>query len=205
MLPRRIVLMCSRRASLVLVVGMTLVLLRCSSSAQLIPTPSITSIFPDSIVAGSAAFVLTVTGENFVSSPQSMVLWNGSPRATTFNASTGQLFVTILASDITNPGTGLVSVMNAPPGGTSLNSSSFAIVPVIKGAATITSLSPSSANPGTKGPFLLTVNGTGFIAGSIIRWNGTFRQPVTATLTTLTTNLTTNDLATAGIASVSVD
>src|SRR5271155_5927222 len=103
MLRRRIILMCSRRAALVLVVAMTLVLLHCSGGAQPIPTPSITSIFPDSIVAGSATFVLTVTGENFVTSPQSMVLWNGSPRTTTFNASTGQLFVTILASDITNP------------------------------------------------------------------------------------------------------
>jgi IPT/TIG domain/WD40-like Beta Propeller Repeat len=195
----------SRWAALILVVAMTLVLLNCSGGATLIPTPSITSIFPDSIVAGSATFVLTVTGENFVSSPQSVVLWNGTPRATTFNSSTGQLSATILASDITNSGTGLVSVMNAPPGGTSLSATSFSILPLMKGAATITSLNPSNANPGTKGPFLLTVNGTGFIAGSIIRWNGTFRQPVTATATALTTDLTTNDLASAGIASVSVD
>jgi len=197
----------SRWAALMLVLGMTVALLDCSGSAPLIPTPSITSIFPDSIVAGSATFVLSITGENFISSPQTVVLWNGSPRSATFNAATGQLFVTILASDITNPGTGLVSVMNPPPGGTSLSATSFAILPLVKGAPTITSLNPSSANPGTKGPFLLTVNGTGFVTGAIIRWNGTFRQPDpnTASSTVLTTDLTTNDLVAAGIASVSVD
>jgi Tfp pilus assembly protein PilW len=44
-----------------------------------------------------------------------------------------------------------------------------------------------------------------FVAGSIIRWNGTFRQPTSVTSTALTTDLTSADLALAGFASVSVD
>jgi hypothetical protein len=184
---------------------MTLLLLNCGGGPTIFATPSITSIVPDSIVAGSASFVINVSGENFSGSPPSVVLWNGNPRATAFNTLTSQLAVTILASDVTNPGVGLISVMNPGQGGITPTSASFNIVPLMEGAATITSLNPSSANPGTKGPLLLTVNGTGFNATSIIRWNGTFRQPVTFTSTALTTNLSTNDLAAAGIASVSVD
>jgi hypothetical protein len=198
-------LILSRWAAPTLLVVMTLLLLNCGGGPALIPTPIITSILPDSIVAGSASFVINVSGENFSANPPSVVLWNGSPRATVFNSLTSQLAVTILASDVTNTGVGLISVMNPAPGGTTLNPTSFNIVPLLKGAATITSLNPSSANPGTKGPLLLTVNGTGFVSGSIIRWNGEFRQPATVSPTALTTNLSTNDLAAAGIASVSVD
>jgi trimeric autotransporter adhesin len=198
-------LICSRWAAPALLVAVTLLLLNCGGGPTIVATPSITSIIPDSIVAGSANFVINVTGENFSASPASVVLWNGSPRSTVFNSLTSQLAVTILASDVTNPGVGLISVMNPAQGGTTPTPASFAIVPLIKGAATITSLDPSSAKPGTKGPLLLTVNGTGFDATSIIRWNGTYRQPATVTSTALTTNLSTNDLAAAGIASVSVD
>jgi len=185
--------------------GVALFLVNCGGGTPTIPTPSVSSILPDSIVAGSANFVVNVTGQNFVAQPQSVVLWNGSPRATVFNQLTSQLAVTILASDVTNTGVGLISVMNAAPGGTSQNAVSFSIAPLLPGAATITSLSPPSANPGTKGPVLLTVGGAGFNATSIIRWNGTFRQPISITSTALTTNLSTEDLAAAGIASVSVD
>ncbi len=50
------------------------------------PVPTITSLSPNSGVAGSAAFTLIVTGTNFLSS--SMVQWNGSARPTTFASST---------------------------------------------------------------------------------------------------------------------
>jgi hypothetical protein len=194
----------SRWPALTLVVVMVLMLVKCSSGTPPIATPVISSILPDGIVAGSASFQIFITGMNFLSSPQSVVLWNGSPRTTVLNATTGQLIVTILASDVTNSGVGLISVMNAPPGGTTANPTSFSILPLMKGAPTITSLNPSSANTGTKGPFLLTVNGTNFGTGAYIEFNGSFRQPTTSSATALTTNLTTNDLATAGVGSVTV-
>jgi hypothetical protein len=194
----------SRWAALTLVAVTTVLLMDCSSGAPITPTPVITSIFPDSIVAGSATFPVFISGQNFVSNPQSMVLWNGSPRTAVFNTTTGQLIVTILASDVTNSGMGAITVVNPPPGGASITAASFTIFPVVKGAPVITSLSPSSANPGTKGPFLLTINGTNFASGAFIEWNGAFRQPLASSATVLTTDLMSTDLATAGVGSVTV-
>lgn len=78
------------------------------------PVPSISSINPTSVAAGSAAFTLTVNGSNFVSS--SVVAWNGSPRTTTFESAT-QLTAQILASDVATAGTAQVTVSNPSPGG----------------------------------------------------------------------------------------
>lgn len=47
-----------------------------------VPQPQITSLSPDTIPLDGAAVLLTVIGNNFV--PQSEVLWNGTPLATTF-------------------------------------------------------------------------------------------------------------------------
>lgn len=195
-----------RWAALTSAAVMTILLINCGGGAPITPTPVITSIFPDSIVAGSASFPVFITGQNFVTNPQTMVLWNGSQRTAVLNSTTGQLIVTILASDVMNTGMGVITVVNPPPGGASITGASFTIFPVDKEAPTITSLSPSSANPGTKGPFLLTVNGTNFVTGAYIEWNGSFRQPIaaTATSTVLTTDLMTTDLATAGVGSVTV-
>ena len=74
----------------------------------IIVPPTITSLSPTSMVAGGAAFTLTVNGTNFLST--STVQWNGSNRATTFVNST-QLTATITAANIAPAGTArIVSV-----------------------------------------------------------------------------------------------
>ena len=45
---------------------------------------NLTSLTPSSAIASGAAFTLTVNGTNFT--PQSTVLWNGSPRSHEFDA-----------------------------------------------------------------------------------------------------------------------
>jgi hypothetical protein len=199
--------MCLRWGSLILLTAGTVSLVNCNSSNSKAPnpTPVITSIFPDHITAGSAMFNIDITGQGFLNKPASTALWNGSPRTTTFNVSTGHLSITVLAADVTNPSVALISVTNPAPGGGTSPGATFTINPLLKGAPTNISLNPSSTNAGTKGPFTLTVNGLNFVAGSIIRWNGTFRQSTSFTSTALTTDLTTTDLALAGFASVSVD
>jgi hypothetical protein len=194
-----------RWGSFIFVMTTAILQINCGSSAQPNPTPVITSIFPDSITAGSAMFNIDITGLGFLQTPTSVALWNGSPRTTTFNVSTGHLTLTVLAADVTNASIALISVTNPGPGGGTSTGTSFTINPLQNGAPTNISLDPSSANAGTLGPFLLTVNGTNFVTGSIIRWNGTFRQPISVTPTSLTTNLATSDLASAGFAFVSVD
>src|SRR5262249_28666005 len=55
-------------------------------SSQPNPVPTLTSLSPNSIPAGSAAFILTVNGTDFA--PGAVVNWNGSPRVTTFVSGT---------------------------------------------------------------------------------------------------------------------
>jgi hypothetical protein len=72
----------------------------------------ITSISPDSAIAGGDQFVLTVNGSYLV--PDSRVVWNGFPVVTRY-VNSNQLLAEIPASDIAVAGTALVFVFN-PPG-----------------------------------------------------------------------------------------
>jgi hypothetical protein len=70
-------------------------------------------------------------------------------------------------------------------------------------APTITGLNPSSATVGGSA-FTLTVNGTNFVSGSIVRWNGSDRTTTYVNNTRLTASIPAIDIATAGSASVTV-
>jgi hypothetical protein len=78
------------------------------------PVPAIDTLSPGSVVPGSPAFTLTVTGNNYVSA--SVVRWNGSDRATTYVSPT-QLTAAIPAADVASAGTVPVAVSNPAPGG----------------------------------------------------------------------------------------
>jgi IPT/TIG domain-containing protein len=68
-------------------------------------TPTVATISPNSVVAGGAAFTLTITGTNFVAA--SMVTFGGTARTTTFVSST-QLTAAIPADAIASAGTVVV-------------------------------------------------------------------------------------------------
>jgi hypothetical protein len=67
----------------------------------------------------------------------------------------------------------------------------------------ISSLSPASANAGGTA-FTLTVNGTGFVAASTVRWNGIARTTTFVSATQLRAAITAADLATPGLVAVTV-
>ena len=75
--------------------------------------PSITSLSPSSVVAGSGGFTLTVNGTNFRS--DSIVRWNGTALVTTFVSSI-QLTAAVPGSDVAAIGSANVTVFNPPPG-----------------------------------------------------------------------------------------
>ncbi|MGH9521282.1 MAG: hypothetical protein ACRD3E_01980, partial [Terriglobales bacterium] len=70
-------------------------------------------------------------------------------------------------------------------------------------APAIQSLSPVSAAAGT-GAFTLTVNGSGFVSGSAITWNGSPKATNYQSATQLSAAITATDLATEGSAIVAV-
>ncbi len=67
----------------------------------------------------------------------------------------------------------------------------------------VSSLNPSSSNAGDSG-FGLVVNGSNFINGSVVRWNGVDRATTYVNSTSVTATIPATDIATAGSASVTV-
>src|SRR5687767_11573642 len=130
-----------------------------------IAVPAITALTPQSIYAGVAGFRLTVDGSQF--EPTAQVRWNGAQRATTFVSAT-RLTATISLQDVSAAGTAQVTVVNPTTGGGTSNARAVSIVNPV---ATITSLSPTTA-PLLGEDFALTVLGTGFVQGSVVRLNG---------------------------------
>ncbi|MEW5868602.1 MAG: hypothetical protein AB1894_04950, partial [Chloroflexota bacterium] len=163
------------------------------------PVPTLSNLNPSSASAGGAAFTLTVNGTNFVNS--SVVRWNGSNRTTTYVSAT-QLTAAITAADIASAGTVPVTVFNPTPGGGTSNAVNFTInspnpVPALS------NMNPSSATAGGAA-FTLTVNGTNFVNGSVVRWNGSNRTTTYVSATQLTAAITAADIASPGTASISV-
>src|SRR5579863_4896107 len=64
-------------------------------------------------------------------------------------------------------------------------------------------LSPSAAAPGGAG-FTLTVNGAGFVAGSVVNWNGSARTTTFDNSLKITASILASDIAAIGTASVTV-
>ena len=122
---------------------------------------------PGNTTMGGAGFTLTVSGANF--SPNSVVLWNGAVRATTYVSST-QLTATILAQDVARESTGLVTVANPAPNPGTSPAQPFAVVAATP-AATVNGISIALAADGS-GNHVLTVMGTDFLLGSVAQWNG---------------------------------
>jgi YVTN family beta-propeller protein len=172
------------------------------------PTPTITAISPNSVVAGGGAFTLTINGTNFVVA--SMANFGRAAPTTTFVNST-QVTAAIPASSIVSTGTLAVTVTNPAPGGGTSNSVNFTIISGLNAVPTINSLSPSCAPAGEQ--FVnsvdnrLVVGGLNFVASSVVRWNGTDR-PTTLDSNSLgkilTAQVSASDIAAAGTAAVTV-
>lgn len=161
------------------------------------PVPAVTSLSPATAVAGSPAFQLTVNGSNFVSG--ATVQWDGAARTTTFVSST-QVRADITAADIASAGSKAISVANPSPGGGASNTVAFTIT---SPPPTLSSLSPATATAGGAA-FTLTVNGTGFLSGAAVAWNGSPRPTTVVSSTQLTAAISAADIASAGSAAVDV-
>ncbi len=183
------------------------------SGATTIPTPIITSLSPDGVIAGGPSFTLTLSGEGFMSTSQ--IFWNGScvttaPPSTTcaadtFNVNTTQLSVTVPAAYIAKTGIPQITVVNPFPGGPSIVAATFTITAANNPVPTITSLAPSNTPVGTLPPgAAINVNGTNFIATSTVVFNGNPRVTHFVSATQLTATVVASDVVTAGGINVQV-
>jgi len=161
------------------------------------PIPSLAMLTPSIASAGGVTLTLTVNGSGFVAG--SVVNWNGTALPTTFVSST-QLTASVPAGDIGNVGTAQITVTNPTPGGGSSAQVSFAVVNPVPA---VTSLSQASS-PVAGAGFNLTVTGSEFVAGSVVRWNGSDRTTAFGSATQLTVTIPASDLVFAGMAQVTV-
>lgn len=162
------------------------------------PGPTLSSISPQSVVAGSAAFTLTVNGSNFVSG--SVVQVNGANRTTSFASST-RLTATVPASDVAGAGNLSITVSNPAPGGGT--SGALTLTVTNPPPPALTSISPGSVLAGSAG-FTLTVNGSNFVSGSVVQVNGSNRATTFISATGLTAAVPASDVANAGNLSIKV-
>ncbi len=160
------------------------------------PIPAITSISPTSAIEGSGSFTLTVNGSNFISS--STISFGGQAEPTTF-VSAVQLTAAIPGSAIATAGPVLVLVSTPGPEG-GVAESSFAVV--LRPPA-ISSIVPSIVVAGSPG-FSLTINGTNFVDGSTVNFNGALRSAAFVNSTQITASVSSSDVASQGTINISV-
>jgi Bacterial Ig domain len=91
------------------------------------PRPVLSSLTPVGATAGDAPLTITVTGSNLV--PGVAVLFNHTPRPTTF-ISTTQLQAVLTASDLAAAGTAAISVLNPPPNSGESDVLTFVVNPI---------------------------------------------------------------------------
>ncbi|HUL93628.1 MAG TPA: S8 family serine peptidase [Burkholderiales bacterium] len=161
------------------------------------PLPTLANSSPSSATVGGTAFTLTVDGGNFVNGAE--VRWNGIARATNF-VSSARLTAAILAADIATAGTANVTVFNPAPGGGTSNAATFTVNNPVPATVNV---SPSTAAAGGAA-FALTVNGSNFVNGAEVRWNGAGRATTFVSAAQLTAAISAADIAAGGTASVTV-
>lgn len=162
------------------------------------PIPTLSSISPNySTDVGGAGISLNVSGSGFV--PGSTVRWNGTDRSTSYSSTT-QLSAVIPAADFAAASVVSVSVFNPPPGGGESNVVTFTIE---YPKPSLTSLSPSAAPQGSN-DISVALFGANFVNGAVVRWNGADRATTYVGKTQLIVVIPAADLASAGLANVSV-
>ena len=129
------------------------------------PVPVLSAIAPTTAPTGGPAFVLTLTGSNFVHA--SVVNWSGQADLVPLKQTATQLTVLVPASYISASGIASITVTNPAPGGASA-AQTIAVnypPPILNG------IGPLSATVG--GPaFTLTLSGANFVSGAVVNWQG---------------------------------
>src|SRR5437868_5971174 len=158
------------------------------------PPPVITSALTATGQAG-VAFSYQIQATN---SPTSFNVTGLLPAGLSVNTSTGLISGTPTTTGTTN--VTITATNGATPCSTSAQQT---LVITVSAKPTISSLNPTCATAGGPG-FSLTVNGTNFVSGSTVNWNGTALTTTFGSSTQLTATVSASLIATAGTASITV-
>ena len=131
------------------------------------PVPTLTSISPTTIIAGSLPFQIIAYGKDFASG--AVLNFNGIAETTAVALRALNAYAMIPTADISTPGTVQVTLTNPTPGGGTSVPQSFVITqPTV--VPNITSINPASVVAGF--PVNLTINGTGFTQNASLNVGG---------------------------------
>ena len=161
-------------------------------------TPRLTSVSPSSVVVGSAATTITMTGSGFVQNATTATV-NGNPLTVTYVSPT-ELQAALSSNLLASTGTLTLQLSNPVPGG---GSSSGATVNVVNPAPMLNSIAPSSVQAGA-GDTTIAVSGSAFEPISVVDWNGTPLTTTYGSATGLSAVVPAADLANATSATVTV-
>jgi trimeric autotransporter adhesin len=157
------------------------------------PTPTLTGLSPQTVPQGTAA-TITVNGSGFEAN--SVVMWNGAARPTTFVDGT-TLQVSLTAMDLQNYGMGQITINNPGPGGSTTTPTELVVAATVP---TILSVSPSSvaANTTSNVPTSVTISGSGFATNATVQANGQFVPVSSQSGTGITVSIPSTFFASAG-------
>jgi hypothetical protein len=174
------------------------------------PIPTITSLSPSSVTAGSPAFDLTINGSGFVNRFSSVRFGSVVYGPNDLVSVTGNaIVIRIGASSVATPRPLQVTVQNPTTfGGGGTATADFDVnhaVPNVTGVST--SLPPpndQNAAPAGGPPFRMLVTGSGFAPGSLVRWDGIARITNFLSPTQITTDVAASDIVASRTVQVSV-
>lgn len=129
------------------------------------PTPSVTSVAPSTVAAGSSPREIVVTGVGFFVTSQITI--DNAPVATKFVDST-HVKATLSAAQLASAASLSVRVVNPAPGGGTSAALPFVVT---NGVPSITSLTPSTVVAGSADT-IVVIHGTGFVSTSSVKSNG---------------------------------
>lgn len=156
------------------------------------PPPTITTISPAEIAAGTNGFTLTVNGTNF--DPYTVVLANDTTLTTTYVSPT-QLTAVVPAALLATPTTISLDVINSDD--LASNTVSLSVVPDVL----LSSITPTLAIAQT-GSVTITATGGNFTAATVLQFNGTALATTVSGTTKLSAVVPATALASAETAQI---
>ena len=157
--------------------------------------PVLLSVFPNTLIMGSPATLLTLSGSGF--SPAALVTLNSVQNLPAIVLSSNSLKTTIPAAALSKAGTASVAVKQQQQTSQPLTITIIAPTPILSNVTPLNILTTATG-------VIITVNGSGFLSSSIINWDGNPLPTTFVNSSQLTATVFPSQYASPGVNSVTV-